>query len=108
MASRSLVIKRNDTKPVKFQLLDKNGAVNLTGATIKFIVAKPNGDVVIESSSVTINDAVKGKVQYEPTAAEVAETLRGNGEFEVTDSAGDVQSYPSGSYIDVEIIKDLA
>lgn len=107
MSSKALVIKRNDTNPVLVQLKDRNGPVDVTGATFRFLVSLHSGTSVIDSSNVSIVDGPQGKIQYEPVATEVDEDLIGRGEIEVTFSNGKIQTFPNDNYFEFEIVKDL-
>jgi hypothetical protein len=93
-------VKQNDTKPfVKAVLSEVTGsppqasAVNLTGATVKFIMRLSGSSTAKVATTATISTAASGIVRYEWVAADT-DTL-GNyiGEFEVTDSGGNIETF---------------
>jgi BppU N-terminal domain len=104
----SVKIKSGDTA-VQFTgtCLQDGAAVDLTGATIKFLmklVASPN---TAYSLTATIVSAAAGTVEYTqgvgfPTVAGKYEQ-----EWEVTFSGGTILTFPNGSYNYVTILDDL-
>jgi len=102
-------MKRNDTLPsLEATLKYSDGtAIDLTGATVKFYMAKPDGTVVINATA-TIVDAVNGKVRYEWQQGDLSEEGRYHAEFEITFPNGDVLTAPSQGYFIIEVQRDLA
>jgi BppU N-terminal domain len=99
----TIQLKRNDTKDIiSYTLTNLDGSVvNLTGATVRFMMGK--GKNLVTNASATITNAATGQVQY--TMSESDTLLSGifNAEFEVTFSNGKVKTYPSDGYIMVKI-----
>lgn len=105
----TIVLKRGDRLPaVEAQLLDAaGGAVDLTGATVRFHVADPKGPVVINQPATIVTPA-EGRVKYAWASGET-DALRGAyyWEFEVTLS-GMTLSVPNGGHGVLVVEGDLA
>lgn len=106
--STVVTLKRGDTRTaIKATLLSPAGtAVDLTGATVKFIMADLRGVVKINRAA-QVQDALNGVVWFifEPPETDVAGTYRG--EFEVMFGDGRKETYPNDDYLTVEIKPDL-
>lgn len=105
-------IKRNDTKPLLTATLKSDGvAVNLLGATVKFIMKKAGAVEAKVNSAATVTDAAGGAVEYAWVATDTDKEGDYNGEFEVTDGAGKISTFPNGhdgiDYFTIEITEDL-
>ena len=103
-------IKQNDTKPViRAKLLDSAGnVVNVTGAAVVFSMrVRPGGTTKVDKQSCTINTAVLGDVQYSFSAANTNTADRYEGEFQVTYSDSNVQTFPNNTYIDITVTDDV-
>lgn len=100
-------IKRNDTaSSFQVTLLDANGdAVDLTGATVKFIMSK--GTTVKVSHSAIIVNATSGQVRYDWETGDTDEGGFYRAEWEVTDSQNRIQTFPNPGYDEVVITQDL-
>lgn len=102
-----IVLKKGDRLPVvKATLKDVNGAVDLTGTTVKFIMR--NGGVVKINAAAVIESAVAGTVKYEWALADVDTAGQFRAEFEVTDGTGKKLTFPNDRYLSVEILEDIA
>ena len=103
-----VVLKRGDTRTaIKATLKNPTGiAVDLTNASVKFIMADPYGTVKINRTA-EIQDAPTGIVWFvfEPPETSVAGTYQA--EFEVTFGDGRIDTYPNDDYLNVGIISDL-
>jgi len=100
-------IKRNDTA-ASFQvaLRDSAGdAVDLTGASVQFIMSK--GSTAKVSAPATIVDAAAGEVRYDWVAGDTDEGGYFRAEWEVTDASNRVQTFPNPGYDEVVITQDL-
>jgi hypothetical protein len=107
MAGR-IYMKKGDRLPViDAQLCDRNGPVNLTGATVNFIMKSPAG-VVKVNAICAIVDAVNGRVQYSwgLTDTDTANAYRS--EFQVTFPGGLLETFPNDDYVPAIITEDLA
>lgn len=97
--------KRNDTFPIKATLEDADGPVDLTGATVKFLMQDLQGNQVVDASA-TITNASQGKVEYNWVSGDVDTAGEFEAEFEVTFSSGKVRTFPNEDYITVVIEED--
>lgn len=108
MSQPRVALKRGDTRTaIRATLLEPSGSpANLTGASVRFLMADLRGQVRIDRAAEVL-DATGGVVRFvpEPGDTDVAGTYRA--EFEVTFSDGRKESYPNTGYITVEIIPDL-
>lgn len=89
----------------KLQDLDGTQDVDLTGATVKFVMGDKSRTIVF--SDATIVDASKGEVSY--TFYEQDTLVAGvfNAEFEVTFQNGNKKIYPREGYIGVSIQENI-
>ncbi len=104
-------IKRNDTERVIQTTLTFNeGAVDLTGATVKFIMRKkslgPNAEPKVESAA-TVESAVDGVVRYQWVPGDTDTTGVYNAEWEVTWPGSKTDTYPNNDYNIVNVVADL-
>lgn len=103
-----VTLKRGDTRTaIKATLLSPAGTpVDLTGATVKFIMADFKGVRKI-SRLAEIYDPENGIVWmiFEPPETDLTGTFRA--EFEVTFGDGRVETYPNDDYLIIEIKPDL-
>lgn len=101
-------IKRNDTEPpITATLEDSNGAIDLTGSIVKFIMKDPNSGVAKVDAQANITDPVNGLVQYQ---WQVGDTDTGGfffAEWEVTLPSGRRATFPNDSFNSVLITEDL-
>ncbi len=84
------------TGDLDFQLKSNNVAVDLSGVTITVVIYDNNGVTITPGGTVTIFDAVNGKVRYIPVVADF--NLVGSPyslRFKAV-SAGKVNFFPSG------------
>lgn len=87
-------------------LSDKNGPVNLTGATVMFIMRPEGGGAVKVNTAATIVDATQGIVRYDWATGDTTTPGVYEGEFEVI-SSSKTRTFPTVSYIEIEIFADL-
>lgn len=116
--SDSWVTKVGNTgKPLKVQLRDSNGPINLTGSTIRFIM-RPAGQTLASSNIVNapavLVAALTGEVKYLWVTADLDAAGDFWGEFEVTYPSGELVSWPTsktkvpgGRYIKIEVQPSL-
>lgn len=104
-------MKAGDTAPVvRATLLDENGdPVNLTGATVKFVMASTTTPRTVHiDEAATLADAANGAVEYPWAEGDTALAAGAYvAEFEVVFASGEVQTFPTDGYVDVQIIDDL-
>jgi hypothetical protein len=102
-------LKTHDTgKSIVATLLNSDGTpINLTGCTVKVIVAAAVGTTAIVNRAVSVTDATNGVVTYTPIAADVATAGTYMAEWEVTTGSGGVFTVPDPGYDTVQIDQDL-
>lgn len=103
-------IKQNDRREaLKRTLKDSAGAaINLTGATVKFIMkTTPTGTAKVNSAAVIVGPAVDGVVQYNWAAGDTDTAGLFLGEFEVAFADATKQTFPNDGYIEVRVIAEL-
>lgn len=109
------VIKQDDTAPLfTVRLFDGDTVVNLTGATVAFVmralaVGHGRSDlsaVAKVDASADVADAAGGLVTYAWSAADTNMAGRFGAEIKVS-REGRVTTYPSQGYISVLVVPDL-
>ena len=102
-------VKQNDTSPkLAATLKDGNGqVVDVTGASVRFHMAKLNSSTVITDASTTVTNGSAGTVEYAWTASDTASIGTFRGEFEVTFPTGLIETYPNSGYISIQITDDI-
>ena len=96
-----ITIKQYDTGiGIKVTLTNEDGAVDLTDATVLFFM----GSNVIYP---VVTDADKGELLVVFERKHTAKTGRQRAEFRVTHSDNRVESFPSDSYLEVNIMQHL-
>lgn len=105
----NFTIKQENTSPLLgAQLQDANfDPIDLTGATVVFNMADMDSDVVVNGGACTIPDEENGRVQYQWSAADTDVAGAFRGEFKVTYSSGEIETFPNNGYIRVTIVSDL-
>jgi hypothetical protein len=103
-------LKQGDRLPVLDVLLKNSDgtAVNLSGATARFLMRVPWVGTVKTNAAAAIVDAAAGRVQYAWADADVDTAATYEGEIEVTFSDGRKQTFPSEGYITVVIAAQVA
>lgn len=102
----AITIKRNDTRDaIKATLSNESGPVDLTGATVRFLMSK--GSTVKVDRQAEIQDAVNGVVWMVFDQGDTDETGTFKAEFEVTFSDARIETFPNDSFILINIINDL-
>ena len=109
MGSYDFVIKQGDTLPVLQQTLtDSTGAaLNLTGATVNFVMRSLVSSTPIINSSATITNATSGIVTYTFTAANTATAGTYMANWVVTTSGGATLTVPSDGYLSIAVEQNL-
>lgn len=110
MSSADFHIKQNDTAPsIESVLEDGSGnAIDLTGASVRFMMKHPSKDTAKVDSSATITDATNGKVRYSWSSSDTDMEGRFHAEWEVEHSDGTVESFPNSDYLEIRILDDIA
>lgn len=107
MADFSIV--KNDVLPMLSDTLTYSDgtAVNLTGATVKWIMRQLTASAPSTNLAATVVNPAAGMVSYTFTAADTAVAGQFMGKWTVTFSGGQTQSWPTVGYIEVTVEEDL-
>ena len=101
-------IKQGDLyPPIEATLSDANGAVDLTGASVRFIMLRRRGRVELVNADATIMDAATGSIRYQWVAGDTDEVGDHLAEFEVTFADTRVATWPNGGHLIVSVVRDL-
>lgn len=101
-------LKEGDTSPAISYALEPT-SVDLTGASVVFIMASRRGVVKVNRQAASITTAVgTPTVQYDWQAADTDQNGSYRGEFEVTYADSTVETFPNSGFINITIAKDLA
>ena len=102
-------IKSGDTTPViTATLTDSAGAaVNLTGATVRFVMRKGGAATAKVAAAATVVSAPAGTVSYTWLAANTNDPGIYSACWEVTFSGGTIQTFPNAGYTSVAVLPDL-
>jgi hypothetical protein len=101
-------LKQHDRKPSIAATLTLDGvAVNLTGATVKFIMATAPGATPKVNATATIVNAATGQVRYDWLAVNTDTVGIYDAEWEVTYPDTTKQTFPTLTYLTVNIVADL-
>lgn len=107
-ATADFTLKAHDQKPsIEADLATGGVATNLTGATVKFIMADKDTGTVKVTAAAVIVDAANGTVRYDWVPADTDTPGNYQAEWEVTWSDGTKQTFPTLTYITVDILADL-
>ena len=70
-------------------------------------MAKLNSSSVITDVSATVTNGSAGTLEHACSASDTASIVNFRGEFEVTFSAGLIETYPNSGYISIQITDDI-
>lgn len=103
-------IKQNDTVPsLRADLRDgDNNAIDLSGASVKFIMREMGGNSATINTLAIIVDEAGGTVQYNWQDGDTDTIGSYQAEFEVTYADGTVETFPNSGYVRIEILDDIA
>ncbi len=113
MAYADIELKRNDTRPyLDSTLSDSDGALDLTGCTVKFFMLDSDGNEVVNQSStgtlVTLPNATAGQVRYYWQAADTSTSGNFTAEWQVVYSSDSSKvTVPNDGYLTVVVQDDL-
>lgn len=101
------IVKKNDSYDViTYQLEnDDNSNVDLTGATVNFVMGKKNK--LITNSPAMVTSATSGIVSYQLTPSDTLIAGTFLAEFVVTFPNGTQKTFPSNGYITVDVEQNL-
>lgn len=102
-------IKQNDTSPaLRRTLSTSDGAINLTGAVVRFHMTKrPGVDPLKVDAVATIVSAAEGVVEYPWSVGDTDTAGNFEAEFEITFADGSVETVPNTENIRISIFADL-
>lgn len=92
---------------VRATLKSGGDPVDLTGASVKFIMRLPGASAPKVNAAATVEDAAAGKVAYTFIAADLDTPGDYWAEWQVTFGGGAVQTFPAGGYNIVRVVDDL-
>lgn len=84
-----------------------NSVINLTGATVRFIMRLRGATVPKVNAVATIVTATAGTVRYDWGATDLDTAGEFDAEWEVTDSTGKPRTHPYNGYITITVVADL-
>jgi hypothetical protein len=102
----AITIKRNDTRDaIKATLSNEKGVVDLTGCSIRFIMARRN-KIKVDKPAI-IEDTLNGVVWAIFDQGDTDEVGTFQAEFEVTFPDNRIATFPNNDYLMIEIKSDL-
>ena len=108
---RKFTIKRGDTRPVlSVTATDSGGgAVDLTGATIRFIMRRWGDSSALPKVDASVNNTAPttGLMEYAWQAADTDTAGAYEGEFQVTFAGGETMTVPTDGFIQIVVAPDL-
>jgi hypothetical protein len=109
MAQEVLYVKEGDVGiPVDATLKDRAGAVvNLTGASVDFIMALPNTTPKVNADAVIVGTPTNGQVRYTSVTNDLNAVGTYFVEWEVTFAGGEIQRFPGDGYDVVAVRPNL-
>jgi hypothetical protein len=101
------IVKKNDSyDAITYQLENEdNSTVDLTGASVNFVMGKKNK--LITNAKATVTSATSGIVSYQLTPLDTLVSGTFLAEFVVTFANGAIKTYPSNGYITVDVEQNL-
>jgi hypothetical protein len=101
------IVKKNDSyDAITYQLENEdNSTVDLTGASVNFVMGKKNK--LITNAKATVTSATSGIVSYQLTPSDTLVSGTFLAEFVVTFANGTMKTYPSNGYITVDVEQNL-
>ncbi len=106
----SFSIKQHDRLPYYSVTLEAPAgtAVDLAGASVKFIMALEGSTTAKVNTAATIDDSDAGEVSYHWAAIDVDTPGLYRAEFEVTFASGIKRTFPGDGYLYVNVVADIA
>lgn len=94
MASNTITLRKGDTAPnIPITCTRSGSAINLTGATVRFIISDPNGSRTNSShSTCTITSATAGTCTYDLASGDIPTAGTYRGDVEITYAGGEVET----------------
>lgn len=82
-------------------------ATDLTGGTVTLNVVDPDGTLVIDAASCSLEDATNGEVSYDYSSSDFSSTGTHEAEFVFDDGSGETITYPNTGNFVIQINEDL-
>jgi hypothetical protein len=103
-------IKQNDREPVfRATVTQRDGtAVNLTGASVTFVMRNRESKAIKVNAAMTIDDATAGRVSYPWTALDTDTVGFYEAEIKIVLSGGKQLTVPTTGYLSGEVAARLA
>lgn len=102
----TIYLKKNDTKDnIKATLSNESGPVDLTGATVRFLMSK-KGAIKVDRQA-QIQDAAAGIVWMVFEHGDTDEQGLYQAEFEVIFPDARIETFPNDGFVLINIISDL-
>jgi hypothetical protein len=99
-------LKRGDVLPSHAVTFSGGSGRTLTGATVVYVLKKPDGTVLSRNAAV-VEDATLKQVRYDFVSADTLTNGDRFGEWEVTYSDLKVETFPVGTYEVIRVRPDL-
>lgn len=95
--------------PIRDTLVADDTPVDLSGATVKIHLTKPDKTLVTadDSGAVTVESAADGEVKYDFQTGDLDQRGSYNYEWEITFGDGTVQTYPSEDKREIWVRNEL-
>lgn len=107
--SASFSLKKGDRAPsIASTLLVDDAAVDLTGATVTFVMRLEGSAIAKVNAAATIVSASEGKVRYDWGASDTDTVGMYQAEWSVTFPGAIKRTFPSPGYLWVEVQESLA
>lgn len=106
-------MRQNDRRPYLLATLsDANGAVNLTGETVRFVMRSSDGTVKIDQSStgsaLSVIDSTGGRVRYKWQAGDLDTPAVFLAEFQLMNASTEAETFPNKGHITVLVTHELS
>jgi hypothetical protein len=108
-----IILRQGDTRPyLDCTLKDANGARDLTGETVRFVMKSSDNSIVVNQSStgtqVTLIDTTGGQVRYAWASSDTDTPGDFLGDWEATDGTGAEMTFPNVGHISITITPELS
>jgi hypothetical protein len=102
-------IKQGDVLPViTTQCLDENGAaVNLTGASVRFLMRPQRQAAIKVNALASITTAAEGRAKYEWQSGDTDRAGTYEAEWEVTFADGKKSTFPNDGYNTIAVLTQI-
>lgn len=110
----SVVMRQNDTRPFLDVLLkDRDGVIDLTNETVRFVAKSSDGTVKIDQTStgsavVIQASGTSGAVQYQWQEGDLDTPGVLLAEFEITNLSSQRASFPNQGHIEINVSRELS